>query len=326
MSPKRRVRKHVKKQYSFEPTYLKHHVMIATSALVVCLFVAAGVVERVVREMHTPYVAAVIASVLVDLTNNDREALALERLEANPVLTAAAQAKANDMAEKGYFSHTTPEGYDSWHWFKEAGYDYQFAGENLAVNFVDSGDVQNAWMNSPTHRDNIVNPRYTEIGIATAVGMYEGREAVFAVQMFGRPKSEALPRAVAAAPVPTLAEASSPDVLGEQVEIVAPYEESTVSGALAEQDGDAAIMATEERPWWAFLVTQPRHVLQYAYYIIGLLILAAVFLDLEWELHRHHLRHAAKAGTLLGIMSMLFVIADWVFFAEPVLAIAQLFG
>lgn len=162
--------------------------MIATGALVVCLFVAAGVVERVVREMHTPYVAAVIASVLVDLANDDREALALPTLAANPLLTAAAQAKANDMAAKDYFSHTTPEGYDSWHWFREAGYDYQFAGENLAVNFVDSGDVQKAWMNSPTHRDNIVNPKYTEIGIATAVGMYQGREAVFAVQMFGRPK------------------------------------------------------------------------------------------------------------------------------------------
>lgn len=300
--------------------------MVATGALVVCLFVAAGVVERVVREMHTPYVAAVIASVLVDLANNDREALALERLEASPVLTAAAQAKANDMAEKGYFSHTTPEGYDSWHWFREVGYDYQFAGENLAVNFVDSTDVQDAWMHSPTHRDNIVNPRYTEIGIATAVGMYQGREAVFAVQMFGRPKSDALGRAIAAPPQPTIAEVPSPDVLGEQVEVVAPHEEAGVSGALLEQDGDAAILTTEERPWWAFLVTQPRHVLQYAYYIIGLLILAAVFLDLEWELHRHHLRHAAKAGVLLGIMSMLFVVADWVFFAEPVLAVAQLFG
>ena len=294
---------------------------MATGALVVCLFVAAGVVERVVREMHTPFVAAVIASVLVDLTNNDREALALPQLEANPVLTAAAQAKANDMAEKGYFSHTTPEGNDSWHWFERVGYDYQYAGENLAVNFIDSGDVQNAWMNSPTHRDNIVNPRYTEIGIATAVGMYQGREAVFAVQMFGRPKSDAQPLAVVESPAPGQVVGASPDVLGEQVEVVAPYEEAGVSGALAEQDGDASVMAPIEAPWWAFLITQPRHVLQYAYYIIGLIILAALFFDVEWEIHRHHMRHAAKAGALLGIMSMLFVVADWVFFAEPVLAV-----
>jgi hypothetical protein len=335
MSPKRRIRKHVKKQYSFEPKYLKHQVMIATGALVVCLFVAAGVVERVVREMHTPYVAAVIASVLVNLANQDREALALPTLEADPLLTAAAQAKADDMAEKGYFSHTTPEGYDSWHWFEEVGYKYQYAGENLAVNFVDSSDVQKAWMNSPTHRDNIVNPKYTEIGIATAVGVYEGRQAVFAVQMFGRPQESAPVIAVAEAAALPLAEPPAPassDVLGEQVEVVAPYEEAEI-GALAEQDlpagqagGDASILTAEQQPWWAFLVAQPRHVLQYAYYVIGLLILAALFFDVEWELHRHHMRHAVKAGALLGIMSMLFVVADWVFFAEPVLAIAQLFG
>jgi hypothetical protein len=95
--------------------------------------------------------------------------------------------KANDMAEKGYFAHTSPEGKTPWYWFKQAGYDYSYAGENLAVNFFESKDVAEAWMNSPTHRANIVKKDYTEIGIAVATGMYEGRQSVFVAQLFGTP-------------------------------------------------------------------------------------------------------------------------------------------
>lgn len=305
---------------SFSPRFLKNSTYIATTALVVCLFVAAGAVDRIVKELGSPYVAAVISAVLVDLANDDRSELALPELTTNPLLTAAAQAKADDMAAKSYFSHSTPEGYDSWHWFKQVGYDYRFAGENLAVNFSDSADVEAAWMASPTHRDNIISPRYTEIGIATAVGMYQGRETVFVVQMFGMPKGVAAatpsvtPAEIAAVPVEV------PDVLGETT-VVAPYEDEPV-GALAEQDGDASvIVAQDEIPFWAYLVAQPKRTLQYAYYIIGLLILFALFFDVEWEIKHHHMKHAMKAGAVLGTMSMLFVVADWVFFAEPVLAV-----
>jgi hypothetical protein len=310
------------KDAGFSPRFLKNHVYLATSALVVCLFVAAGSVDRIVKEMGSPYVASVIAAVLVNLANEDRAELALPELTTDPLLTAAAQAKADDMAEKGYFSHTTPEGYDSWHWFKEVGYDYQYAGENLAMNFSDSAEVQRAWMASPTHRDNIVNPRYTEIGIAVAMGTYQGRPTVFAVQMFGMPKGtftaapSVTPAQIAAAPA-----ATPSSVLGETV--IAPHEDEPV-GALAEQDGDAAILSTEEIPWWGTLLAQPKQTLQYAYYIIGLLILSALFFDVEWEVHKHHLRHAMKAGVVLATMSMLFIVADWVFFAQPVLAVLGL--
>lgn len=314
----------IKDASGFSPRFLKNNVYLATSALVVCLFVAAGAVDRVVKELGSPYVAAVISAVLVDLANEDRSERALPELKTDPLLTAAAQAKADDMAAKGYFSHTTPEGYDSWHWFEQAGYEYRFAGENLAVNFSDSTEVEEAWMASPTHRDNIISPRYTEIGIATAVGTYEGRETVFVVQMFGMPK-DASPTAPSVTPT-EIAEApvDIPDVLGETI-AVAPYEDEPV-GALAEQDGDAAvIVAQDEIPFWAYLVAQPKQSLQYAYYIIGLLILFALFFDVEWEIKHHHMKHAMKAGAVLGTMSMLFVVADWVFFAQPVLAVLGMF-
>lgn len=288
--------------------------MLATGVLVVCLFMAAGAADRFVKEIGSPYVAAVVSAVLVDLANDDRTELALPALKVNPVLVAAAQAKADDMAAKGYFSHTSPEGYDSWHWFREAGYAYRFAGENLAVDFSDSGDVENAWMNSPTHRDNIVSPKYTEIGIAVATGTYQGRPTVFAVQMFGSPKQASVTTAVAPQISKFAAEPSAPaSVLGETTAISEPLQ--------VDEDGDASVILTkDEIPFWGLLLAQPKETLRYAYYVIGLLILGALFFDIEWEIHRHHIRHAMKASFLLATMSMLFVAADWVFFAQPILA------
>ncbi len=142
--------------------------------------------------MATNQFASVVSSVLVDLANTDRAAYNVNGLSVNPLLVEAAQAKANDMAAKGYFAHTSPEGVDSWHWFKKVGYDFQHAGENLAVDFTDSADVERAWMNSPTHRDNVLNAKYTEIGIATAAGYYQGRPTTFVVQMFGTPRTGAV--------------------------------------------------------------------------------------------------------------------------------------
>lgn len=132
--------------------------------------------------------AAIFVGALLSYTNEARAAGIGQWLVTNPLLTEAAQLKANDMAEKGYFSHNTPEGKSPWYWFNRVGYAYQYAGENLAIDFVDSKDVTNAWMSSPGHRANILNSNYKEIGVATAVGTYQGRETTFVVQMFGTPQ------------------------------------------------------------------------------------------------------------------------------------------
>jgi uncharacterized protein YkwD len=131
--------------------------------------------------------SAIYTAVLVNLTNRDRVSNNITELTVNPLLEKAAQMKADDMADKGYFAHNTPDGKTPWYWLDQAGYRYKYAGENLAVNFENSEDVQTAWMNSKGHFLNIINPKYTEIGIATSTGIYKGREAVFVVQMFGTP-------------------------------------------------------------------------------------------------------------------------------------------
>ncbi len=133
------------------------------------------------------------ANALVDETNQNRVDNNVPALQVNALLQAAAQEKANDMASKGYFAHTSPQGLTPWYWFQNVGYSFDYAGENLAVNFTDSKDVTAAWMNSPEHRANILSTDFTQIGIATAQGIYEGKSATFVVEEFGTPAPAAAP-------------------------------------------------------------------------------------------------------------------------------------
>lgn len=138
------------------------------------------------------FLANIASGVLIDLTNMDRASLSIDKLTASPLLEEAANLKAKDMAEKGYFAHTSPEGITPWYWFSEVGYRFKYAGENLGVNFTDSNLLHQAWLDSVKHKKNILNENFTEIGVGTAEGIYKGRSAVFVVQMFGSPKSIAL--------------------------------------------------------------------------------------------------------------------------------------
>lgn len=131
--------------------------------------------------------AAILPSILVFETNHEREDLNLKQLQVSPLLENAAQLKADDMALRSFFSHVNPDGKQPWVYLDKAGYGYKAAGENLAVNFIHSKDVHKAWMKSPTHKANIVQEKFTEIGIATSRGIYNGEEVVFVVQFFGLP-------------------------------------------------------------------------------------------------------------------------------------------
>lgn len=133
------------------------------------------------------FLALIAHEALVESANAARQETRGATLNTNALLQYAAQLKANDMVTKGYFAHTSPTGLTPWHWLTLVGYKYASAGENLAVNFIESGDVHRAWMNSPGHRQNILNSAYTEIGVASARGTFNGRETTFVVQFFGAP-------------------------------------------------------------------------------------------------------------------------------------------
>jgi hypothetical protein len=130
--------------------------------------------------------AVVTSSELVDMANQERINRGLEPLKINDKLIQAAQQKAQDMIKNNYFAHTSPLGTSPWYWFDRVGYNYVAAGENLAKNFTDSKYLHTAWMNSPSHRDNILNSKYQEVGIAVIEGKIDGQDTVLAVQLFGK--------------------------------------------------------------------------------------------------------------------------------------------
>lgn len=154
--------------------------------LVMLTFVGANL-HALLWQQSSWLVSTVLPAVVVDLTNDERQQLQAPDLRRNATLDQAAKLKAEHMAKNGYFSHYSPDGVSPWHWFDEAGYSYAHAGENLAIHFTDSSEVVDAWMKSPRHRDNIVNANYTEIGVGTAKGTYEGYDTVYVVQLFGTP-------------------------------------------------------------------------------------------------------------------------------------------
>ncbi|MDE1924641.1 MAG: CAP domain-containing protein [Patescibacteria group bacterium] len=149
------------------------------------------VADLIARQGDQNFLAAVVSAEVVALTNDERAQNNVGHLATSALLTQAAQAKADDMAQKGYFSHTGPDGKTPWQWISAAGYRYQYAGENLAVRFVNSSDVVNAWMASPAHRDNMVKPVYTQIGVGVAQGLFQGQMAAYVVQFFGAPAAGA---------------------------------------------------------------------------------------------------------------------------------------
>lgn len=134
------------------------------------------------------YATNVSVSELLADTNKMRVERGLESLSINEQLSKAAAAKAKDMFEDDYWAHTAPDGTEPWDFIDASGYKYSYAGENLAVDFANSSSVVNAWYDSPTHRDNLLNKNYTEIGFAVVDGELNGRKTTLVVQMFGRPR------------------------------------------------------------------------------------------------------------------------------------------
>lgn len=131
---------------------------------------------------------------LLSLTNEQREENGLLPLKLNDQLSKAAEEKAKDMFTNDYWSHNSPQGKSPWDFIISSNYKYLYAGENLAKDFANSDGVVSAWMKSPTHRENILQDKYEDIGFAVLNGRLNGEETTLVVQMFGKkeesPKGE----------------------------------------------------------------------------------------------------------------------------------------
>lgn len=124
---------------------------------------------------------------LIQDTNNERIKKGLSPLTYNPALEKAAYDKAKNMFQYNYWAHYSPDGSTPWDFIRSEGYEYEYAGENLAKDFLFSHNVVDAWMASPTHRDNVLRDRYTEVGFAVVDGTLQGAPTTLVVQMFGAP-------------------------------------------------------------------------------------------------------------------------------------------
>lgn len=130
------------------------------------------------------YASQIDLGKIVEYTNQNRQKVGSPKVVLNPQLNSAAQAKVDDMFANNYWAHVSPKGVQPWYFITSSGYKYQHAGENLARDFGNAKDVVNAWMNSPSHRKNLLDSRYKDMGLAVKDGYIDGVETTIVVQMF----------------------------------------------------------------------------------------------------------------------------------------------
>lgn len=153
---------------------------------------------------------------IIELTNAERAKNGLSPLSENSNLDSAAVGKAANMFSENYWAHFAPSGKSPWDFILGSGYKFSVAGENLAKNFSNSDDVVTAWMASPSHRENIVNSKYKDIGIAVEDGQINGQKTTLVVQMFGSTSALAFAPPKSVEQKKELAQALSPTVVPKE--------------------------------------------------------------------------------------------------------------
>ncbi len=275
--------------------------------------------------LHKTVLGANIAvNVLVDLTNDARLAYNESPLVRSATLEEAAKLKGADMVKYGYFAHNSPTGVTPWHWFKQAGYLFLYAGENLAINFTESRAVNDAWLASPLHRANMLDVNFREIGIATVEGVYQGNPTTFVVQMFGTPvfpglgKVEAAETPSSTTTAPTIATTTSltnatGTVKGDTTAEVSPiktvistkdftiakdttYEASTTNATL--------VTAPEYSTWYERILFGGTRYVQNIYTALIILITVALLTMILVEVKKQHPKHILYGVLLLVILSI----------------------
>jgi hypothetical protein len=163
-------------------------IALPFAGLIIIFFSGIFPVEEFLSFAPQKQLAASVSSAeVVALTNQNRIDDHLPALVTSPLLTQAAQLKAEDMAANSYYAHVSPDGKTPLYWLGVVGYHYLNAGENLVIDRTTSEQVVSAWMNSADHRENILRPQFTEIGVGVADGVYEGQATTYVVQEFGTP-------------------------------------------------------------------------------------------------------------------------------------------
>lgn len=170
--------------------YRPHLIRVNGLSIVLGLLLVAQLVYGFATTGHINVLGRVSNVKTADLlayTNNARESEGLASVQLNDKLSQAAYLKAQDMFEMQYWSHTSPSGVQPWKWFNDVGYNYSVAGENLAKNYPTAQAAVQAWMDSETHRANILNQAYVDVGFAVVDGELNNQQTTLVVALYGAP-------------------------------------------------------------------------------------------------------------------------------------------
>lgn len=323
------------------PHVLQKVAIVGMFGLILLSFMAVNL-QSLLWQSSDWLVGAVLPATVVDLTNKERSDLTIASLTRSSVLDEAAQLKAEDMARNHYFAHYSPKGISPWYWFDQVSYNYAHAGENLAIHFTDSEAVVEAWMKSPAHRANIVDQKFTEIGVGTAKGVFDGYNTVFVVQLFGTPgevksativpdvqsKSEIEPKTLAILPkpeadsvisVPEIAGIATTTEIKKEPEIIESLENtnnsriltsyiSTSSNLIPIVTNTTNIDKSTRTEQLASLATKPNTLLQFIYLTLGIFIIFLLLTSIIVNIRSVRLPQIIYGLILLLLMSGLFYV------------------
>lgn len=335
--------RHHAKRHGKHQKQTRHFLKVYAPYLPLTLIIGLGLLfsaywQPRVKHGVLAYATNTTVSGLLQTTNQQRTANGVGGLTLNSQLDQAAQAKANDMVTRDYWSHNTPDGNPPWVFITQAGYSYSAAAENLAYGFATSDDTVAGWMNSPPHRENLLNGTYTEVGFGIAnsqnyVGT--GQETVV-VAMYAKPQVAAAATQAPASPVPTTTASvppatapapaatpkASPAPLASQAAPTPPEAEPVAVIASAKPDSDteyhAVLSASAQRvsrlqavtngalPWLASITT--------ALSVIGVAILIIKHsLALQKVLvrgERYVVQHVLLDATVVSFIGLCMIVSQ----------------
>ena len=244
--------------------------------------------------------ANIASNILVDLTNNDRLSNNLSPLHINDKLNLAAKLKNQDMVENNYFAHNSPRGLSPWHFLQLADYNFLYAGENLAINFTEAHEVENAWMNSPLHRANLLNPEFQEIGINVVEVNNKNQNKIQIVQMFGTPAVDILEaNQVLEEPVKAHKNIKVKIINQDKENSFVKNESTSTVPIVPTIAGTQTYSTLGERLFFE----SPKYVQIIFYLVMATLALGLFFLTLT-EFKKHHYRHILYSVIILIILTI----------------------
>lgn len=224
-------------KHYFLPHHRNNHrskILHNSSLLVIIVFLLLSTWFSIAVNSINPQILGINYSIsdqeLLVLVNQKRIENGLSPLTLNGTLSSAAHGKARHMLDNNYWAHFAPDGTSPWIFIINSGYNYVYAGENLAKGFVNANDAVEAWMSSPTHRDNILSSQYRDVGFAIVEGTLQGEETVLIVELFGQEKNPFLASNTTAVETAlSVSDQKEQEQVQAQVQVQEPEEEASVS-------------------------------------------------------------------------------------------------